>query len=277
MLFLAGLVADAKNPFAGHVRLRLSCRWRTGWFHRAGLTATLHDRSGGDDFVCAPAEFSGRNSGAAGRAPRCGHQTGTPEIMSAQEPLVFKFASEDWEFEQIHRLNYRTFVEEIPQHHASPDPAAGGQIPRRKHLSDLPAATRNSPGCSPCAATGRSRSTRNCRTSISYLPRGPDHLRNPAAGHREEIPRRARRPGLAGHSGVALAARRRKRLRPRHHFRHHAAVQDCTSTSASCRSARSSAAATRSSSRCMSRWKPSRSRRANFCARRPRARSIPAR
>jgi len=40
--------------------------------------------------------------------------------MSAQERLVFKFASEDWEFEQIHRLNYRTFVEEIPQHHASP-------------------------------------------------------------------------------------------------------------------------------------------------------------
>ncbi|HXR03254.1 MAG TPA: aminotransferase class V-fold PLP-dependent enzyme [Verrucomicrobiae bacterium] len=40
--------------------------------------------------------------------------------MSAQESLVFKFASEDWEFEQIHRLNYRTFVEEIPQHQASP-------------------------------------------------------------------------------------------------------------------------------------------------------------
>jgi len=40
--------------------------------------------------------------------------------MSARPPLVFKFASEDWEFEQIHRLNYRTFVEEIPQHHASP-------------------------------------------------------------------------------------------------------------------------------------------------------------
>jgi aspartate aminotransferase-like enzyme len=33
---------------------------------------------------------------------------------------VFKFATEDWEFEQIHRLNYRTFVEEIPQHQASP-------------------------------------------------------------------------------------------------------------------------------------------------------------
>ncbi|MGH8024475.1 MAG: N-acyl amino acid synthase FeeM domain-containing protein, partial [Limisphaerales bacterium] len=38
----------------------------------------------------------------------------------SQEPLVFKTAVEDWEFEQIHRLNYRTFVEEIPQHHASP-------------------------------------------------------------------------------------------------------------------------------------------------------------
>jgi hypothetical protein len=40
--------------------------------------------------------------------------------MSAPTPLVFKVASEDWEFEQIHRLNYRTFVEEIPQHTASP-------------------------------------------------------------------------------------------------------------------------------------------------------------
>ena len=30
--------------------------------------------------------------------------------------LTFKVASEDWEFEQIHRLNYETFVEEIPHH-----------------------------------------------------------------------------------------------------------------------------------------------------------------
>ena len=30
--------------------------------------------------------------------------------------LTFKIAAEDWEFEQIHRLNYKTFVEEIPQH-----------------------------------------------------------------------------------------------------------------------------------------------------------------
>lgn len=40
--------------------------------------------------------------------------------MSTRPPLVFKFANEDWEFEQIHRLNYRTFVEEIPQHQRSP-------------------------------------------------------------------------------------------------------------------------------------------------------------
>lgn len=41
-------------------------------------------------------------------------------MSKTRAPLVFKFASEDWEFEQIHRLNYRTFVEEIPQHKASP-------------------------------------------------------------------------------------------------------------------------------------------------------------
>src|SRR5688572_1524319 len=39
--------------------------------------------------------------------------------MSTRAPLVFKFATEDWEFEQIHRLNYRTFAEEIPQHEKS--------------------------------------------------------------------------------------------------------------------------------------------------------------
>ena len=32
------------------------------------------------------------------------------------DEFIFKIASEPWEFEQIHRLNYRTFVEEIPQH-----------------------------------------------------------------------------------------------------------------------------------------------------------------
>jgi hypothetical protein len=36
--------------------------------------------------------------------------------MAAIGRYRFKLASEDSEFEQIHRLNYRTFVEEIPQH-----------------------------------------------------------------------------------------------------------------------------------------------------------------
>lgn len=35
--------------------------------------------------------------------------------------LEFKIASEDWEFEQINKLNYRTFVEEIPQHERNED------------------------------------------------------------------------------------------------------------------------------------------------------------
>src|SRR2546421_1987739 len=39
--------------------------------------------------------------------------------MSLRPPLIFKSAAEGWEFEEIHRLNYRTFVEEIPQHQAS--------------------------------------------------------------------------------------------------------------------------------------------------------------
>ena len=36
--------------------------------------------------------------------------------MNSRAPLIFKFATEDWEVEQIHRLNYKTFVAEIPQH-----------------------------------------------------------------------------------------------------------------------------------------------------------------
>lgn len=40
--------------------------------------------------------------------------------MESQQPLKFKIANEDCEFELVHRLNYKTFVEEIPQH--KPDP-----------------------------------------------------------------------------------------------------------------------------------------------------------
>jgi aspartate aminotransferase-like enzyme len=46
------------------------------------------------------------------------------KMMESQQQtsaaLVFKIASEPWEFEQIHRLNYDTFVDEIPQHHPNP-------------------------------------------------------------------------------------------------------------------------------------------------------------
>ena len=35
--------------------------------------------------------------------------------------LVFKQATEPWEFEEIHQLNYASFVEEVPQHPANDD------------------------------------------------------------------------------------------------------------------------------------------------------------
>src|SRR3954470_16018751 len=40
--------------------------------------------------------------------------------METRAPLIFKIANEDWEFDLIHQLNYKTFVEEIPQHAPSP-------------------------------------------------------------------------------------------------------------------------------------------------------------
>src|SRR5215208_6697112 len=39
-----------------------------------------------------------------------------PAASTSNEPLTFKVATDQGELEQIHRLNYRTFVEEIPQH-----------------------------------------------------------------------------------------------------------------------------------------------------------------
>ena len=41
--------------------------------------------------------------------------------MAEPKGLVFKVAGTPEEFEQIHALNYRTFVEEIPQHAANPE------------------------------------------------------------------------------------------------------------------------------------------------------------
>ena len=39
--------------------------------------------------------------------------------MESQQILKFKIATEDWEFDLLHALNYKTFVEEIPQHEKS--------------------------------------------------------------------------------------------------------------------------------------------------------------
>jgi len=56
--------------------------------------------------------------------------------MSNENPpspeLIFKVATEDWELEQIHRLNYRTFVEEIPQHPPNPE----GRLVDRFHAEN---------------------------------------------------------------------------------------------------------------------------------------------
>lgn len=53
--------------------------------------------------------------------------------MSTSTPdLLIKIATEPAEFEQIHRLNYRTFVEEIPQH----APNADGRLVDRFHAEN---------------------------------------------------------------------------------------------------------------------------------------------
>jgi aspartate aminotransferase-like enzyme len=41
--------------------------------------------------------------------------------MRTESTLTFKIANQDWEFEAIHHLNYKTFVEEIPQHARNSD------------------------------------------------------------------------------------------------------------------------------------------------------------
>lgn len=46
--------------------------------------------------------------------------------------LRIKVATETWEFEQIHQLNYRTFVEEIPQHAPNPE----GRLVDRFHAEN---------------------------------------------------------------------------------------------------------------------------------------------
>jgi hypothetical protein len=49
--------------------------------------------------------------------------------MSGRRRLEVRIATQPWEFEQLHCLNYRTFVEEIPQQPANPD----GRLVDRYH------------------------------------------------------------------------------------------------------------------------------------------------
>ena len=49
--------------------------------------------------------------------------------MKDRSELSFRIATEDWEFDQIHRLNHLTFTEEIPQHTPRPD----GELVDRFH------------------------------------------------------------------------------------------------------------------------------------------------
>lgn len=53
-------------------------------------------------------------------------------MKPASPELTIKVASEAWEFEEIHRLNHRTFVEEIPQHAPNPD----GRLVDRFHAEN---------------------------------------------------------------------------------------------------------------------------------------------
>lgn len=48
--------------------------------------------------------------------------------MEDEHRLIFKVADQPWEFEQIYRLNYKTFVEEIPQHSPNPRKALIDQL-----------------------------------------------------------------------------------------------------------------------------------------------------
>ena len=41
--------------------------------------------------------------------------------MGLLDTFIFKAAEQPWELEAVHALNYKTFVEEIPQHEANDD------------------------------------------------------------------------------------------------------------------------------------------------------------
>lgn len=66
----------------------------------------------------------------AARAQRPGRER--QPLMPSHPPFQFKVATEEWEFERIHELNYKTFVEEIPQH----EPSATRRLVDRFHAEN---------------------------------------------------------------------------------------------------------------------------------------------
>jgi GNAT superfamily N-acetyltransferase len=63
-----------------------------------------------------------RRPGRASRPPRgSGHDAAGAPASGRPPGRTYRIARRPWEFEQIHRLNYRTFVEEIPQHPPNPE------------------------------------------------------------------------------------------------------------------------------------------------------------
>src|SRR5690348_15949541 len=195
--------------------------------------------------------------------------------MSAQEPLVFKSANEDWEFEQIHRLNYKTFVEEIPQHHPSATRRLVDKFhPENTYLICL----HNQKLVGMLAVRGnRPFSLDQKLPDLDvHLPRGRTICEiRLLALEKNSAARAAGKSCRAFWRCSGNTASRKATTSPS--FPAPRVSSGSTSTSVSCPSARSSAAATRNSSRCMSRSKRSRLRRVNFCARRPRVHSSPAR
>jgi acyl-phosphate glycerol 3-phosphate acyltransferase len=67
-----------------------------------------------------------------GCGPRKPRQPSNTRRSSSSSGLQIKIADEAWEFEAIHRLNHRTFVEEIPQHERRPD----GRLVDRFHAEN---------------------------------------------------------------------------------------------------------------------------------------------
>ena len=184
--------------------------------------------------------------------------------MSAHPPSVFKFANEDWEFEQIHRLNYRTFVEEIPQHHASPTHRLVDKFhAENTYLICLSGGS--SPACSLSAATGLSRSIKSSSSSTPTCRRGARSAKSAFWRSRRSFV--ARRSSRASSRCCGSTASKRATAWPS--FPAPRASSNCISTLASFPLARWSAPATPSSSRCTSRWKRSRPPRASSSVPRP--------